>query len=87
MENMCRRAFSKHAGVFHEVPDGHRHLNSDVVQPRLTIERYGTKQETAIKIKHTKISSKQELKINIKYLITVTGEERELLFGNDLMVH
>ena len=49
-------------GVFHEVPDGHKHLNSDVVQPRLTIERYGTKQETAIKIKHTKISSKQELK-------------------------
>ena len=82
-----QKSFLQTGRGFHVVPDGHRHLNSDVVQPRLTIERYGTKQETAIKIKHTKISSKQELKNQHKVLITVTGEERELLFGNDLMVH
>ncbi len=82
-----QKSFLQTCRCFHEVPDGHRHLNSDVLQPRLTIERYGTKQEKQSRSNTQRYQANKNWCVNRKYLIVVTGEERELSFGNDLMVH
>jgi len=86
MENMCKRAFSKLAGVFMKYRMDTDTLirtcfNQDYQSRGTELNRRSSQDQTHKDIKQTRTGVKR------KNLRTVTGEERELSSGNDLMVH